>query len=259
MDYHRTEADIRRKTAAEALQHPSTLLPLAVCLAATGYLLLLSPMFGGGLVSLALAAVTGGAAVASYLRRYSREYPRKAREAAARLEAERISHEEAALEKCCDDLRSGFLAVGWAEGLEALDDLMNAYGQLKAGLARPRMTDPLSISTVAALAGEMYRRGLNALGDALELIKGAGSPVDERQMEMPGFWGGWRLHFGQLLQPARRCAVSLQAAWTELASIRAEGSKTRAEAAIEAMEAVLSQVKEVQDEIEKLARRGKQE
>ncbi len=259
MDDHKTEAEIRRRTAAEALQHPATLLPLATCLAATGYLLLLSPMFGGGLGVAAVAVLSGAVAAASYLRHYAREYPRKAREMASRLEAERISQEEAALEQYCNDLRSGFLAVGSAEGIGALEDLMSAYGQLRAGLARPRITDPLSIAAIAALSEETYRRGLSALADVLELIKATGPPRDDRQLEMPGLGGSRRSSTGQLMQPARRCATSLQAAHIELASVRAGGSKTSVDSVVEALERTLNQVKEVQDELERLGRKGDQQ
>ncbi len=253
------EAAIRRRTAAAALQHPTTLLPLAACLAATGYLLLLSPMFGGGGGAAALAAICGAAAAASYLHRYAREYPKNAWEMAARREAQRLSQEEAALEQYCNDLRSGFLAVGSAEGIKALGELISAYGQLQAGLARPRMTDPLSLSPIAALAEETYRRGLSALSDALELIKAAGPPRDDRQLEMPGLGGSRRFSTGQLLQPARRCATSLQAAHVELASVRAGGSKTSVDSVVEALERTLNQVKEVQDELERLGRKGDQQ
>ncbi len=253
------EAAIRRRTASAALQHPTTLLPLAVCLAATGYLLLLSPMFGGGGGAAALAAICGAAAAASYLHRYAREYPRNAREMAALLEAERIRLEEAALEQYCNDLRSGFLAAGSAEGIGALEELMSAYGQLRAGLAKPRITDPLSIAAIAVLSEETYRRGLSALGDALELIKATGPPGDDRQLEMPGLGGSRRFSTGQLLQPARRCATSLQAAHIELASVRAGGSKTSVDSVVEALERTLNQVKEVQDELERLGRKGDQQ
>lgn len=284
------EAAIRRRTAAAALQHPATLLPLAVCLAAISYLLLLSPMFGGGGGAAALAAICGAAAAASYLHRYAREYPKNAREMAARREAQRLSQEEAALEQYCNDLRSGFLAVDSAEGTKALAELMGAYGQLQAGLAEPRMTDPLSISPIASLAGETHRRGLSVLSDALELMKAArtqgkdsleaeiarletdlnagkesGVAAERLKLKEQALASSrerldmrnrLQLYIDQLLYQAYRCQGSLQAARIELASIRVGGSKTSVDSVLEALERTLNQVKEVQDELERLGQKG---
>jgi len=284
------EAEIRRKTASDALQHPATLLPLAICLIATMYLLLLSPMFGGVAGAATVTAISGIAAAAAYLYRYTKEYPRNAREMAALLETERIRLDEASLDRSCTELQSGFISLGSAEGVKALAELMGAYGQLQAGLAEPRMTDPLSISPLPSLAGETYRRGLSVLSDALELMKAARTPgkdsleeeitrletdlkagkeagiAPERlklkeealasSKERLDMLNRLQLYIDQLLYQAYRCQGSLEAARIELASVRVGGSKTSVDSVVEALERTLSQVKEVQDELERLGRKG---
>ncbi len=282
------EAEIKRKTALDALQHPTTLLPLAVCIISTTYLLLLSPMFGGAPGAIMIAALSGMAAVGSYLYRYTKECPRNAREIVDRLEEERIRLEEAELKRFCVTLQSGFFSIASAEGVKALAGLMGAYEQLRPGLAQRRTTDPLSLSIVPALVGETYRRGLSVLSDALELMKAARTSGRERledeiaRLEMVfdaskdegidaerlrlkeetlasskerlGMLNRLQLYIDQLLYQAHRCEASLRATGIELASVRAGGSKTSVDSVVEALEGTLRQVKEVQDELERIGR-----
>ena len=279
------EAEIKRKTVLDALQHSTTLLPLAVCITSTIYLLLLSPMFGGAPGAIMIAALSGMAAVGSYLYRYTKEYPRNAREIVDHLEEERIRLEEAELKELCVTLQSGFLDIASAEGVKALAGLTDAYEQLQASFAQRRTTDPLSLSLISALVGETYRRGLSVLSDALELMKAARMPGRESleeeiaQLEMdfdaPKDEGidaeRLRLKEEKLASSKRRlgmlnrlqlymfyqvhrCEASLRATGIELASVRAGGSKTGVDSVVEALEGTLNQVKEVQDELEKIGR-----
>ena len=162
---------IRRKTASEALQHPATLLPGGVCVISVFYSVLLSPMLGAGVGAIALAVVSGATATGSYLYQYHKKYPRVAREMTERFELERIRLEEASLRRFCDGLQAGFLSVASTEGLRTLAELTGAYQQLKPAIDQRRITDPLSVSLVPALAGETYRTGLSVLSNALELMK----------------------------------------------------------------------------------------
>ena len=60
-----SEAAIRRQLLSHALQRPSTLLPLAIAAGLAIYLLLLSPLFGGGRWATVALAGSGGVALAS--------------------------------------------------------------------------------------------------------------------------------------------------------------------------------------------------
>jgi len=188
------EALVRRQTAAEAVQHTATLLPLAVCIGSGLYLFLLSPVLGGGGAALGLVILSGAGAAASYFYHYNRDYPRVARALSERLELERARAEEAALAQLGDRIRAGLLSVNSAEGAQALAGLTAAYAQLQASLVMGRSTDALSVALVPALAGEAYRRGLDVLGEALELMKVLDPPAAPAEMQARLFppWDEWQ-------------------------------------------------------------------
>ena len=75
-----SESAIRWQTAASAIQHPATLLPLAVCILSVIYFSLLSPIFGGGWAPLPIMVIPGIAAVVFFVCLYRKEYPVRARE-----------------------------------------------------------------------------------------------------------------------------------------------------------------------------------
>ena len=165
------DALVRRATAAEAVQHAATLLPLAVCIGSGLYLFLLSPVLGGGGAALGLVVVSGVGAAGSYFYHYNRDYPRVARELTDRLELDQVRAEETALAQLADRIRAGLLSVNSTEGIQTIAGLTASYAQLQASLVMGRSTDALSVALVPALAGEAYRRGLDVLAEALELMK----------------------------------------------------------------------------------------
>jgi eukaryotic-like serine/threonine-protein kinase len=71
---------VRWLAVLSAMQHPATLLPLAICLLAVIYFSLLSPFFGGRWSTLPVMAVFGIAAIASCIYIYRKEYRTKTRE-----------------------------------------------------------------------------------------------------------------------------------------------------------------------------------
>ena len=71
---------VRWLAVSSAIQHPATLLPLAICLLAVIYFSLLSPIFGGRWSTVPVMAVFGIAAIASCIYIYRKEYRMKARE-----------------------------------------------------------------------------------------------------------------------------------------------------------------------------------
>jgi hypothetical protein len=281
------EGVVRRETASEVLQHPATILPLAVCIASGVYLLLLSPMFGGGHGAAIITAGSGIAAAISYYSRYRKLYPRKAREVMDRMNQERVRLDEAALNALREMLQSGFVEIACTEGTETLAEMTRAYTQLQLALSRRRDTDSLSISLIPALAEETYRRGLSVLSDALELIKATHSSGKERlekeiaQLEMDfhtsedelsqserlkiredkqtarrellDVLSRLHLNIDQLLHQAQRCGESLHTACIEVTAVRAGGSRTSVDSVIEALQGTIRRVKEVQDELDRLS------
>jgi hypothetical protein len=279
-----SDASIRRKTASDAVQHPATLVPLAACGISTVYLLLLSPILGGG--AIVIAAASGTAATVSYISRYKKEYPRNAREMIRILDEERARLEQAELTQWRQDIQAGFFSVGSSTGLKTLTELNSSYEQLEPALCHGRSTDPLSVSLIPALAGETYRRGLSVLSEALELMNVIQTPGKENlegeiaQMEMDfetstvdetrteqllvredtlalrrerlDRLNKLQLYVDRLLYQAQRCEASLHGTRIEIAAVRAGSSKTGVDMVVETLQRTIHQVKEVQDELERM-------
>jgi len=280
------EAEIRLKTASEALQHPATLLPLAVGIISVVYLLLLSPIFGNAPGAIILTLVSGTAAAASYYSRYTKGFPKLLREHIDRLEDERARLEEAELKELRETLQSGFFSVASAKGLKALAELVSEFEQLQPALGQQRVKDLLSVSIINTLTEETYRQGLGALSDSLELMTVIHTPSREKlgmdivelekevkdlegddcqidrlrlkkealhsHLERLDMLNGLELNVDQLLYEAKRCESALYGTRMELAVVRAEGSKTSVDSVIEALQGTIHHVKEVQEELKKL-------
>ena len=285
-----SEPAIGRELLADAIQHPATLLPLAALIACGIYLLLLSPVFGGGLWAITLLALSGVVAAASFVWRYvfrhAEEYARRERERMDLQDLELARSRQQELVQRRADLDSGFLRIDSAAGLKVLRELATGYEQLQPALRRQSETDPLSMSQVPALAKETYRRGLSVLSDALELMDVAKTPgieriereVAELEKELEASKGDetrperlsinedtlashrqrlemlyqLRLRVDQLLFQAHRCEASLHRTHFELAAIKTGSSETGVDTVIEALQGTITQVKEVQEELKKL-------
>jgi hypothetical protein len=281
-----SDTSIRWKTASDALQHPFTILPLAFCLLSLSYVSLLSPILGGGLLVSLLTLASGIACIWSFRTQYVKEYLRKTRELAERVEEERTALEKAELERVIETIQTGFSSITCTEGLKVFTALIGEYEQLQPALERKRATDPLSLSLVTVLATETYRRGLSVLSDALELMLVIHTPgrgkfqkeIDELEQEIESLkkdkasLGRLRLkeetlatereriemldklqlNADQLFHEARRCEVSLQYTRIEVVALRTGGSKTSVDSVVEALQTTIQQVKEVQNELNRL-------
>ena len=285
-----SEPAIKRQLLSDAVQHPATLLPLAGFVMSVLYLMLVSPILGGGLPAMVLLAISGVLATAGfvwrYVLRYTEEYGKRARELMDLLDEERARLEKAEVGQLRDALQRGFSNVGSAEGLKALTQLVDEYEELQPALGHKRVTDLPSTSLVPSLAGETYRQGLNVLSDALELMRAARTPdrerlereitglerevealeADESQAERLrikedtlashrqrlGILEQLQLSVDQLLFQAGRCEASLHRTRIELAAIRIGSSETSVDSVTEALRRTIQQAKEVQDELRRL-------
>ncbi len=284
-----SEPAIRRQLLWDAVQHPATLLPLAVVMSIL-YLVLVSPILGGGLWAMVLLAVSGILAAAGfgwrYVFRYTEEYGKKARELMDLLDEERARLEQEEVRHLRESLQVGFSSIGSAEGLKALSELVGEYEELQPALGRKQDTDPLSMSLFPSLAGETYWQGLSVLSDALELMKAAYTPGKERlereitDLEREAEALKWdesqaerlrlkedilashrqrlnmldqlQLRLERLLYQAGRCEASLHRTRIELAAIRTGSSEATVDSVTEALRRTIHQVKEVQEELKKL-------
>ena len=285
-----SEPAIKRQMRTDALQHPAALLPMAISIMAVIYLVVISPVFGRGGWAIVLVVFSGTVAAAAFVWRYAsqyaKEYARRARETLDLLDQERERLDRVKVTQLYEALRSGFMSIGSSEGLKACDHLAGEYEQLQPVLTHRSDNDPLSISHLPALAGETYRRGLNVLSDALELMKTVNTPErdrlqseiaelerdveaskeDEGQAErlriredtlashrrLLEMLDQLRLRADQLLYQVGRCEGALHHTRIELAAVRAGSSQTRVDSVIEAMERTIHQAKEVQEELKRI-------
>jgi hypothetical protein len=268
------------------IQHPATMLPIAVCILGVFYLIVLSPIFGVGLGAGILIGISAAAAGGTYFMRYEKEYLRINRELIDRLEAERIQVQVEELKELSETLEFGFLSMDCTEGQRTLAGLNSEYAELQPALNQQRATDSLSMSLIPALAGETYRRGLSVLSDALDMMNVIQTPgreklereITELEIEIetlkidPGqaarsslkqemlssvkerlaLLSKLQLHFDQLLYQAQRCEAALNTTRVELVTTRAGGTKSSVDAVIKTLQERINQVKEVQEELTRM-------
>jgi hypothetical protein len=239
------ESMVRRTAAAEAIQQPTTLLPLAASTCALLYMVLLSPVLGGVALAAAVAAVSAVGAGVSFFILYNAEYPRVLRDVADRLETERAEAEEAGLVRLEGKIRQELLGVNSTDAVSLLDGLTDCYAGLQALVEAGRNTDPLSVLLVPALAGETYRRGLGLLSESAELMRVRSNPASSRGQ-------GTQMHIDRLLKQARRCESALREAQADLAAIRVSGLQLSVDSVIESLRFTIRHVKEVQHELDDL-------
>jgi DNA-binding SARP family transcriptional activator len=282
---------IRRAILADALQAPSTAIPLAIAAMALIYWLLFGPRAGwGGSFALAVLALAGLAAAVSFIWLYvigfDRAYETKSHAALAQQQLVEQEHQQAGVEVLRSKLRDGFAAIAYTEGQYALKSLDYEYFELKAVLARQNARDPLAVAHLPALANETYLQGLSVLDDALELARSVSSPTNQRLEadlkdleariqtakgksgadEQIKLWrakassdrqrldliGQQRLRLQQLLQQADRCEGALQQTRIELASLKADASSVSVDAVLDTLQKTIDQAKAIQEEMRKL-------
>ena len=290
MDAVLTGAAAEKRLRRQALQQPTTLLPLGLALITAAYVPLLAPTAGGAPWAIAVlaASVLGGAGSFAwhYGFRHSERYAGTVRELTAALEQERTRLERADDEGMADRLREGFAGVTSAQGAEALSRLEDEFMQLMPVLEVRRDTEPTSMLYIGPLARETYRRGLSVLDDALELMRAVRMPARESQeAEIAGLeaqamssYGGqgqtleteirneklgpYRTrkdmmdqvqgHVDRLLHQVDQCEVSLYRTRVEIATIRVGSSGATVDSVVRTLERTIEQVKEVQQELDRL-------
>jgi DNA-binding SARP family transcriptional activator len=282
---------IRRAILSDALQAPSTAIPLAIATMALIYWLLFVPRTGwGGPFALVLLALAGSAAVASFIWlfviRYDRTYEERSRAALAQQQRVEREQQQAGVEVVRGKLRDGFAAIACTEGQYALKALDYEFNELKGLLARHKERDPLAVAHLPALVNATYLQGLSVLDDALELARSVASPTNQRLEsnlkdlnakidaakakagadEQIKLWRAkassdrqrldlvdqQRLHLQQLLQQSDRCEGALQQTRMELASLKADASSVSVDSVLETLQKTIDQAKAIQEEMRKL-------
>lgn len=174
------------------------------------------------------------------------------------------------------------------QGFKTLLELEYEHGQLQSALRRRKETEPLAVTYIPSLAGEVYRQGVSVLRDGLELLEAIRSPGEEKLMaEMRELESGietlkregtdvasvkarlreeklashqqrleaiqrQHLRVDELLHQAGRCVATLGQTGLELAALKAEGAGTSIGAVTETLRKTIEEAREVQEELKRL-------
>jgi hypothetical protein len=285
-----SEETIRKQLRSEALQHPTTILPFALCILAIIYLVFYAEVLGGTLGAIALVICSTVVAIGSfswrYFFRYSETYERRVREIVEQQDRAQREKEQADTEHLLDVVQTGFSQIHFAEGLWALKGLVYEHEQLRHVLERKVDIGLLSTAHLSDLAEETYRQGLRVLADvlaidqvilssdkerleeaiaalereirALEESDAEGSLAKIKRATMAShrerfdMIGRQELRVGKLLYQCDRCEASLHRTRIELAALKRESSEMSISAVTETLQATICQAREVQEELRKL-------
>lgn len=290
MDNPLDEAAIRKELRSDAVQHPTTILPLTLCILAIIYLVLFSDIFGGTLGAIILlicsAIVATGSFFWRYCIRYEKAYRRKIKEIMEIQDRVQREKEHADIKHLLETTQTGFSKINSTKGLKAMKELVYEYEQLRPILDHKKETDPLSFAHISALAEGAYRQGLSVLVDILEIARVIRSSDKERlgkeiaklereigSLERNGTKESLvkikkatvashkerldmikqqELRLDKLLYQCDRCEASLHRTRIELAALKIESSETSVTAVTETLQRTINQAKEVQQELKRL-------
>ena len=129
-----SEESIRKELRSEALQHPATMIPLALAGLSLIHLMGISPFPVGAFWAIILLIGSLAAGAGSFFWIYSVQhgdtYAKLVREIIAQQELESREANQAELERLREDLETGLTAIDATAGLKALTDLDHQYEQL---------------------------------------------------------------------------------------------------------------------------------
>lgn len=280
-----SENAIKKRMRFDAMKHPATIVPFVlfsvfIIIGIIG----LSPW--AIIVGVVFGIISVGAFFWRYSIRYNEEYTRRVQEVVERHEREVGERGVTELQRLREDIQTGFSRVNSVEGLKALQELVYEYEQLQPVLDRGRLTDPLAVAHIPALAEDTYRQGLGVLAGCLGLMQETRSPNNEqlaaelgeieRQIEsMRGdetqaeqlkileataashrarldLVKQQQVRVDGLLQQSDSCEASLHRTRIELAALRADNVETSVAAVSDALTRTINHAKEVQEELKRL-------
>ena len=285
-----SEVSIRKVLRSEALQHPATLIPLALAGLSLIHLIGISPFPIGALwaVILLIGSLLAGAASFFWIYsiRHDAAYAKLLKEIMSQQGLEIRKANLAEIQELRDDLHSGLTAIDSTAGLKAVTDLEYEYEQLQLVLNWDDEAASNSIAHIPALAEETYLEGLNVLANWLLLSRAIHTSNkgmleaeivqiekeietlknDDRQerrvkirqetvashQELLEMIDQQQYHADDLLYQCDRCEASLSRTRIELASLQAGSSKSSVGGVTETLRRTIDQAKEVQEELRRL-------
>ncbi len=285
-----SEESIRKELRSEALQHPATMIPLALAGLSLIHLIGISPFPVGArwAIILLIGSLAAGAGSFFWIHsiRHADAYAKLVQEIIAQQGLESREANQVEVEQLREDLETGLTAIDSTDGLKALTDLVHEYEQLLLVLNHKDESSSISIAQIPGLAQETYREGLNVLVNGLQLSRaihasnkeGLDAEIvqiqkeieilskDDRQQirvkireetvashqERLEMIDQQQYRIDELLFQCDRCEASLSRTRIELASLQAGSSETSVSAVTETLQRTIAQAKEVQDELRRL-------
>ena len=285
-----SEESIRKELRSEALQHPATMIPLALAGLSLIHLMGISPFPVGArwAIMLLIGSLAAGAGSFYWIYsiRFADAYAKLVQEIMAQQELESREANQAEVEQLREDLETGLTAIDSTAGLKALTDLDHEYEQLLLVLNHQDELSSISIAQIPGLAQDTYREGLNVLANGLQLSRaihasneeGLDAEIVQIQKEIEilskdarqqirvrireetvashqerlDMIAQQQCRVDELLFQCDRCEASLSRTRIELASVQAGSSEISVSAVTETLQRTIVQAKEVQDELRRL-------
>ena len=285
-----SEESIRKGLRSEAVQHPATVIPLALAGLSLIHLLEISPFPIRAMWAFITLAVSLAAAAGSfywiYSIRHDAAYARLVQEIMARKGLESQEASQAEIEQIRELLLAELTAIDATASLKALNDLDREYEQLQLVLDRQEEEPSLSIAHIPGLARETYREGLYVLTNGLQLSRaihtsnraGLEAEIVQIEKEIGVLNKDDRQHMrvklreetvashrerlemadqqqyrlDELLFQCDRCEASLSRTRMEMTSLQAGRSESSVNSVTEALQTTIAQAKEIQEELKRL-------
>lgn len=283
-----SRSTIRRQLAIEAIQYPVSTLALCAFALSGIYLLVLSPVLGGGGAAVLTLGVSGTLGGLTFAFRYRKGFSETVRTLLETEAAERIHFRDASNSRMVTSLRTGFDDLGHTVGSRTVEYLANEYDRLQPSLNDTNGFDFVSRPQIEALTAETYSRGLSVLGDALALVEAIHTPgIDEIDREIAALeteieaiakegaddqqerlaikknlldshrsrrneLRQAQVHIDELLFQSHRCELSLNHTRIELVGIKAGSRGSAVSSVTGALERTINRAREVQEELKNL-------
>lgn len=158
---------------SNALQYPSTIIPLFVAALAVMAIILEQlwlPTTVLWIVTIAMLAAAAGSFLWFYILRYEEDRRSHMQERIEYQVRVKKARELRALQELRETLRNGFTNIGSVEGEKALTRLANDFDQLRGLIKGWPHSSLVSITQIQVLTEQTYRQGLNVLNSVLDLL-----------------------------------------------------------------------------------------
>jgi hypothetical protein len=285
------ETAIIKNLRLDALQHPMTILPAALCILSIIYWVLLEDIVGGAgyilIIILSSAVVATGSFLWLYFIHYEDAYAKRINEIAYLQDQIQTEKNDADIKHLIAAVRTGFKKTNTTDGLNALTDLVQEYQKILQVVEYKKEIDPLALVHIPALVEETFLQGLSVLSDVLELSKIIHKPdIDNLEKKLKATENEIKslrqhkakssllrikiasadsykerldminqqaLRHDTLLYQYTSCEASLHKTRVELTALKTENSERSIGAVSETLRQTIKQAQEIQEEFKRLS------